>query len=295
MLLISYLTCFLMTLMLRRLAMKLTTLPVWLKAILSTVFLQMIGGSAGFLSDLYSQDPINPHFAFDAGFLVVPTLGWLILIGGAANAGARDLETRLAETVDQLGWLRARINLVSWFDKGELSRLLHSEVQSVLHAGIVRFEAGASKADRDLALASMQSQIQEAFTKRASEINLESLVQDQQEFWSDVCEIQSVISPEANQALARDVVGKSILWDIIKESCGNAIRHGKATETQVTIELAKPNQLQIRIANNGERPAEKLGAGLGTSILNACAITWSLRPDREKVVLTALLPIEASI
>lgn len=295
MLLIVFVSCFGLTMIFRSVAVRLANVPIGLKVILSSLFLLAIGGTSGYLSDLFSQDAANPKFAFDAGLLVIPVLGWLILIGGAANASARDLEFRLEEIVDQLGWLRARINLTRWFDSGEISRLLHSEIQSLVHAEIVRFETGASKERLDLALDSMRLKMHYSFKERKSYINLDSLIDELREFWSGVCDIQFAISNEARQALAKDLIGKSILWDIIKEACGNAIRHGKATKTQISIELGNPKQLQIQISNNGERPAEKLSRGLGTSILDACAISWWLRPDREKVVLTALLPIEASI
>jgi hypothetical protein len=293
MLLICYLTLSSMVLAFRWLARVLRIeAPLLPRAVFITVVFALIGMPAGALSDFYSQDLANPHFGFQAGLIVLPTLGWLILLGGAANAQSRELESQLDETVTELSWLRARNNLLNWFDRGELSRLLHGEVQSVLHFGIIRYESGSSKANRQKTLDEMTKQIGEAFTKNATPINLQTLVADHIDFWSDTCSISFNASAEAERALGADEIGRSIIWDVIKEACANAIRHGKASAIKIELTKAAPKLVTVKVLNNGNRPAKKASQGLGTSILDACATTWHLRTSGGQVALTAKIPVD---
>jgi hypothetical protein len=293
MLLICYVTLSSLGLAFRRLTrvikVKLALLP---RAILITVTFALIGMPAGALADWYSQDVVNPHFGVQAGLIVLPTLGWLLLLGGAANAQSRELESQLDHTVTELSWLRARINLVNWFDRGELSRLLHGEVQSVLHFGIIRYESGSTKAQRKKTLGEMKKQIGEAFTKSATPIDLPTLVADHIDFWSETCSISFTATAEVERALEVDEIGRSIIWDVIKEACANAIRHGKARTIAIQLTKTASRLVTVRVLNNGQRPSKKPGQGLGTAILDACATSWQLRTLGGQVVLTATIPID---
>ena len=292
MLLICYASLTFEVILLRRLSKFVPEgISLFWRSLIITLAFALCGMPAGALADFYSQDALNSHFAFQAGITVLPTLGWLILLGGAANARSRELEAELAETVSELSWLRARINLVNWFDQGELSRLLHGQVQSVLHYGIIRYESGAGKVERDKTLEEMKEQIREAFTKRTEPIDLQRQLDEHADFWSGTCAISFSFASKSKRALTRDEVASSILWDIIKEGCANAIRHGKATEIDIKISSTSSKQVSVKIANNGERPSKPSTRGLGTSILDACAITWQLRLASGLVTLSATLPI----
>jgi hypothetical protein len=291
MLLICYTSLTSLVLLFRQLS-KLVREPMSLfyKALIITSSFALCGMATGALVDLYSQDALNPHFAFEAGITVVPTLGWIILLGSAANARSRELESELTETVKQLSWLRARINLVNWFDQGELSRLLHGKIQSILLSGIVRYESGAGLASRETIIEEMKSQIREAFTKQTEPIDLESQLQELAEFWSGTCTISNSFSNTAKQTLTMDEVARSILWDIISQGCTNAIRHGNATEISIEISSLEQKSVSVKIVNNGEPVKKETTPGLGTAILDACTTKWQLRVVAGLVTLRATLP-----
>jgi len=291
MLLICYVSLTFEVMLLRRLSKFVPEgISLFWRSLIITIAFALCGMPTGALADFYSQDAINPHFGFDAGITVLPTLGWLILLGSAANARSRELESELAETVNQLSWLRARINLVNWFDQGELSRLLHGQVQSVLHSGIIRYESAAGEGSRATTIEGMKSQIHEAFTRRTGPIDLQKQLQEHAEFWSGNCAISFSFSNTAKQALNLDEVASSILWDIIKEGCANAIRHGKASEVEIEIFSVTPKLVTVKITNNGARPKKSSTRGLGTSILDACTTNWQLRVVSGLATLSATVP-----
>ena len=265
------------------------TLPLLFRAIVTTASLQVVAVPAGLLADWYSNDPVNKHFVFESSLTVVPTIGWILLLGGAANASARELENNLADTISKLRWLRARINLVNWFEHGELSRLLHGEIQSALHFGILKFEADPRN-HREV-IEEMQVRIHEAFTRTSQPVDFDKQMDDLAEFWREICKISWTINKETVDLIAGDEVGKSALLDIIFESCGNAIRHGKAKNISVAASLSAPEVVALSVSNDGTpaKVAEK--EGLGTNILNACTLDWSLTSN-DLVVLHAEIPFK---
>ena len=265
------------------------SLPLIVRALITTASLLFVAIPAGLLSDWYSNDPVNTHFAFEASLTVVPTIGWILLLGGAANASSRELEENLAATISKLRWLRARINLVNWFEHGELSRLLHGEIQSALHFGILKFEANPG--DHGGAIEEMQRRIHEAFTRNSKPLDFEKQLNDLADFWRDICQISWSVDLEAISLINGDEVGKSTLLDIISESCGNAIRHGQAKRISITVVISESEVISLTVRNDGISPTNSEKVGLGTEILNACTLEWSLTSE-DQVVLEAKVPVK---
>jgi hypothetical protein len=287
---ISIATLYSLTSALNPLLRKLpNSLPLIVRALFTTGSLLVVAMPAGLLSDWYSNDPVNTHFVFESSLTVVPTLGWILLLGGAANASSRDLEANLAETISKLRWLRARINLVNWFEHGELSRLLHGEIQSALHFGILKFEANPG--NHGGAIEEMQRRIHEAFTRERQPLDFEQQLIDLSDFWKDICLISWEVDQNATDLIADDEIGKSALLDIISESCGNAIRHGQAKNIWITVQNNDPEVIGLSVANDGTPPKPGNKVGLGTSILDACTLEWSLK-STDRVVLEAEVPVK---
>jgi hypothetical protein len=265
------------------------SLPLIVRALLTTGSLLVVAIPAGLLSDWYSNDSVNTHFVFESSLTVVPTLGWIILLGGAANASSRDVEVNLAETISKLSWLRARINLVNWFEHGELSRLLHGEIQSALHFGILQFEVNPGTYGD--AIEEMQRRIHDAFTRKSQPLDFEKQLFDLADFWKDICMISWSVDQNSADLIAYDEIGKSALLDIISESCGNAIRHGQAKNVWIKVQNKDAEVVGLSVANDGTPAKPTDTVGLGTNILDACTLEWSLK-STDRVVLQAEVPIK---
>jgi glucose-6-phosphate-specific signal transduction histidine kinase len=94
--------------------------------------------------------------------------------------------------------------------------------------------------------------------------------------------------------LAHDVACSSICWELIHESCANAIRHGKAT--WVSIRLLEPSEreLSIDVVDNGSVFNVDAVVGMGTKILDACTLSWTRTRDSGQTSLRATLPVQAN-
>jgi hypothetical protein len=267
-----------------------TNFSTLFKSVITTSTLFITGAATGVIVDFYANDKINPHFAYEASLIVVPTFGWIILLGSAANASSRDLEVQLNHTLAQLRWARARINLVNWFEHGELSRLLHGEIQSALHFGILKFEA--NKAKRDQTIREMQDRIHQAFLQQAAPLELKKQLLELADFWQEICTIRTPSNLEVFVDIQNDKVGKSVIWEVISESCVNAIRHGEAKNIDIQVALETDSIFKILVINDGALPNKMDVVGLGTNILNSCTINWSRRIEDNRFVLEAFIPVK---
>lgn len=89
--------------------------------------------------------------------------------------------------------------------------------------------------------------------------------------WSGIVRIESAISPEIDQV---NESGNHAA-QIIEESVVNAIRHGKATEIYVQLDIVV-DQISINILNNGSLLESKSASGLGSLLFNTFASEWSI-------------------
>jgi signal transduction histidine kinase len=125
-----------------------------------------------------------------------------------------------------------------------------------------------------------------------------------QEFWQGLCQVDFSIDDEVSLALELDKIAQTVAWDVIKEACTNAIRHGKASSVTIALKLLGSDALGISVRNNGlvidsngETLATDAPRGLGSKLLDSVSISWSLTKTTSagganETVLAARLPIE---
>jgi hypothetical protein len=264
---------------------------VWVNIIVCTVLFYTISIPTGFLVDLYAQDPSHANFSFQASLTFIPALGWLLLLGSAASAQEKEIENNLRSTVGQLNWLRARINLINWFNQGESSRFLHGPVQSAIHRTIINYENAEAEESRVRVLGELKTQIDSAMVQPKPAVDLIRRSRDLQEFWSGVCEIQFDWDENVLETLREDWIAASVLWDVAIESCVNAIKHGQAKTVNVKVRFVE-DRINIYVTNRGLPPSKVGSSGLGRKILESCAISWSLSNRKGITTLRASLPVE---
>lgn len=264
---------------------------VWVNIVACTLLFYTISMPTGYLVDLYAQDIYHPNFSFQASLTFIPALGLLLLLGTAASTQEKEIESNLRSTVSQLNWLRARINLINWFNQGESSRFLHGPVQSAIHRTIINYENSDTEEARVKVLGDLKTQIDKAMVQPKPAIDLIGRSQDLQEFWSGVCEIQFDWDEKVLMTLREDWVAASVLWDVVIESCVNAIKHGKAKSAKVKVRFVE-DRINISVTNPGLVPSKVESSGLGRKILESCAISWSLSARKGITTLRASLPVE---
>jgi signal transduction histidine kinase len=276
----------------------------WIRALVITLQLWAISLPLSFVADRFANKPELANFVLANSLVVLPVFGWAFLLGGATNASLDRLEANLRLTVDRLDWVRARTNLISWFERGELAMLLHGPVQSAIYYGSHQFSENLSLSAKAKLLDEIADRIREALGAQADEVNLLQLAEELQEFWQGLCQVDFVMDDEISDALESDKIAQTVAWDVIKEACTNAIRHGKASSVTIALKLLGSDALGISVRNNGlaidsggEILAMDAPRGLGSKLLDSISISWSLTKTTSagganETVLAARLPIE---
>jgi len=75
---------------------------------------------------------------------------------------------------------------------------------------------------------------------------------------------------------------------VIPELCFNSIKHGKANELKVLIEQNSPKTIVLKVQDNGQQMEVKSSkVGLGTKLLDECAISWKREKEQGLIVTSA--------
>jgi two-component sensor histidine kinase len=71
------------------------------------------------------------------------------------------------------------------------------------------------------------------------------------------------------------------LRELLSELTFNAIKHGGANKVLFSVSLATDNTVELTCIDNGERPSDSGRVGLGTKLLDECALQWTREPLNE--------------
>lgn len=192
-----------------------------------------------------------------------------------ALAGDRELQASLAdlERADvELTWQLKRINMQQWQRQRALSRALHGPVQSAIAASVERLRAGG-RDETALMRAEMLSALAPAARGLSGPCS-HGLVQ-LAATWRGVCAVH--VSDKAQVALLdADPACAEMALEIVSEAVSNAVRHGRARTAEVTIAVGS-DAAEVRVIDDGSGAASA-SAGLGTRLLEDCALAWDRSP-----------------
>lgn len=225
------------------------------------------------------RDTKNPNAYLIAGIIAVPLFSWILTIGNAAWEYSLTLKTKLENTRDQQKWSLARLNLISWYKNGLISRLLHGPIQNSLQVAIMRVRAGDDEKANSNVIQTIIERINQAIAsatdeKRSAQSDLIAM-QDALRAWESVAKVQIAENKNSELALISDPAGCAIFTDIVMEACSNAIRHGISTEVKIDYHLTDLG-IELRIRDNGKWDKSFSGTGLGEELLTSCSI-WFQR------------------
>jgi glucose-6-phosphate-specific signal transduction histidine kinase len=74
---------------------------------------------------------------------------------------------------------------------------------------------------------------------------------------------------------------------VIPELVFNGIKHGKATEIDLRLNLINEQKVQLSVIDNGSFEKVESVTGLGTSILNESCISWSRERSSARTITVA--------
>ena len=231
--------------------------------------------------------PSTRNYDSPYGFLILSTLTFpvtssLISMLFNANNQLTIASKRLTQANQELEWNVARIREAQHHNQRNLAQALHGSVQAKLASAYLELEKiDQGKIDNpekvDQLLVEIQDSIATINTMQPEHEDLLRLIAKTKENWVSIAAVTSQLSDL--ELIQQDVLCVVALIDVIPELVFNAIKHGKATEIEISIKLKDQRIVELTVKDNGVNELIELGSGLGTKIMNESAILWK----RERV------------
>ena len=250
----------------------------------------LITGISMALSSIYLTRDYDAKFSFVIpgilSYLISATL--LSLINGAEEQ-RRLSEDELRLTVEQLEWKVARVRETQRQNCRQLSRNLHDGIQAQFSLKYLELEKAITRGDRaDEMLPQMLKDIsalmQGLNTPQSGIQPIDSVIERVRENWSNVAVISFHYHPTVLQAIERDSLCRTSIIDVIPELVFNGIKHGRATEIDLLLELIGGERVRLSVIDNGNFEKLESTLGLGTTILNESCISWTRQRDKARTV-----------
>jgi signal transduction histidine kinase len=260
-------------------------------------------GLPGTTLAMWVTDDLKGAVSFGSALLLalgVSLVSLLITLWVAVPKAAQLDQENLERANEELRWLVARSNAEMWQKQRSLSTFLHGQVQNSISAAVIRFDmARSAQADIASATAEARSVSTSAIDSIANPPETYLLIQNSFEQivsgWNGVCEVTIELSEDLQNQINSDPSCSRVTVDIVQESISNAIRHGQAKRVSVQIQPLAATEIQIQITNDGLALAGDPATGLGTQLLNDCAISWSRENSDAGVSVLCQVPLTASI
>lgn len=250
----------------------------------------LITGISMALSSIYLTRDYDAKFSFVIpgilSYLISATL--LSLINGAEEQ-RRLSEDELRLTVEQLEWKVARVRETQRQNCRQLSRNLHDGIQAQLSLKYLELEKAITRGDRademlPQMLKDLSALMQGLNTPQNGIQPIDSVIERVRENWSNVAVISFHYHPTVLQAIERDSLCRTSIIDVIPELVFNGIKHGRATEIDLLLELIGGERVRLSVIDNGNFEKLESTLGLGTTILNESCISWTRQRDKARTV-----------
>ena len=210
-------------------------------------------------------------------------------------------EVELRLSTEQLRASLVRLHQVEWFQRKALSRALHGPVQSAATAAALRLDAAvrsgtASPQLVDEVRRTLLREVDVLDGAAQPPLPVDQLADRLAGTWAGVCTVQLACDDAGFRVLAGDAVLRSTVHEIMTEAVSNAVRHGRAQEVGITVAMGSDGAERLTLVVDDDGRGE-IGAssGLGTQILDQCALHWSLEQRADGRRLRALLPVPEQV
>jgi len=250
------------------------------------VSLYIIGGSLDLTA---SESVLLPFVCWLIYIFTVLTLSPMILRDLESGKVEALIETENANLAKEIALFEQKV----WVFKRRWLFMLHGTVQSALTAALTRLQTFAESDPYQVSL--VQADLERAEkalqTLPSTEIDFESAFNELQESWSGVCAITVNVDMRASRAMVTNRSSAYCVNEILKEAIGNAVRHGTATATLVSITRELDDFIDIEVQNDGGAPPKRRKGGIGSRMLDDITIDWSLTRSGRLTTLKARLPL----
>lgn len=217
----------------------------------------------------------------------------------AAQMQARSTESDLRTATDKLRWRIARKRELHRQQQRALAHAVHGEVQAALAAGILQLEMAlqegtATDQQVDEVRTRIIACVRELDLRNVRPSPLPVVVAKVQATWAGAVTLSMSVDPNLEDALHDDPQCLLTINDLVPELVFNSIKHGKAKDVRITLVRGDERTLTLSCQDDGVVFSEDATGGLGSRLLDDCAIQWSRERHGSSTVLMAVLPIAAT-
>lgn len=289
----------------------LSLIPIGLGALLKSLIpstLKLKTRFAFYAVALLSLISISPILVIDWLLLrkldaVVPTMitstVLAILLSGFVGyirniqTDQKRIEVELELLNQKLAEQNALFDQQLWIARRQWLTVLHGNVQASLTAAISHLNvAGVDiRERRKLALQDLKRATKALQSSEVSELDLTAAFLDLQSTWQGICKITPVVSEEAQNLVLSNEQTKICINELIKEGVSNAIRHGKAANVFISVEIVRKKVIELRIENDGSPVEDKVELGLGSQLFDDLTLSWSRGVESGRTFVSAHLPV----
>jgi len=212
---------------------------------------------------------------------------------------ARATESDLRTATDELRWRIARKRELHRQQQRALAHAVHGEVQAALAAGILQLEMAlqegtATDQQVDEVRTRIIACVRELDLRNVRPSPLPVVVAKVQATWAGAVTLSMSVDPNLEDALHDDPQCLLTINDLVPELVFNSIKHGKAKDVRITLVRGDERTLTLSCQDDGVVFSEDATGGLGSRLLDDCAIQWSRERHGSSTVLMAVLPIAAT-
>jgi signal transduction histidine kinase len=243
----------------------------------------------------------EPFVLLFYAWIFVFAFAGLFSIAASASEQAREANERLAEATQNVAWETARVSEEIRQARQAMAKDLHGRVQSGFMASLMKLQRAIDTDHADIALLTTTTinELEKIVASVGVPDNdalepVSDIIRKVTETWNGVATVNVGTTGITLADIERDPVVSRTLADLIPELVFNSIRHGNATKVDVTFRRKNSEALIIRCRDDGEGPTEFSKVGLGTKLLDSCALTWGRNRLEHSTVTEVTLPFSPS-
>jgi signal transduction histidine kinase len=253
------------------------------------IVVSVTGLSLGIASSYLTQDYENKNSLFLPGLLFYFISSIILSLISGAEEQRTAAESELKLTVEQLEWNVARIREIQRQDYRRLSRNLHDRVQAQLSSKYLELQKLIAQDDLtndnlSIVITGLHGLIDGLSDRQQCIDPIDVVVERVKENWSSIAKISLESDPKTLKTIEEDLLCRTSIIDVIPELVFNGIKHGKATEIELLLELIGEERVRLSVIDNGNFEKVESATGLGTTILNEACISWTRERSNSRTV-----------
>ncbi|MEY3733258.1 MAG: hypothetical protein RL347_617 [Actinomycetota bacterium] len=209
----------------------------------------------------------------------------------AVSGELRDTLDELRTVDDELTWQVARLRLVQWAQGTRFARALHGPVQGSIAVAVDRLRTAPG--EQAQVLADLRAALARSLDGESIILSWADGLEGVSRSWAGICDVVLVASDDCGHRLDADTACREMALEVLSEAVSNAVRHGKASRVCVSVRCSS-DRVEITVLDNGHG-GEARAPGLGTRVLDSCALEWSRDAAPGASRLHAVLPLGAAL